>query len=94
MIASIGVVIGMWLERYLIIVPSLSHKYLPYSFGSYKPTWVEITITAGTFAAMALLYMLFAKTVPIISIWELKAAPEAQSNRAPAFAPVPESGAD
>jgi Ni/Fe-hydrogenase subunit HybB-like protein len=93
-IASIGVVIGMWLERFLIIVPSLSHKYLPYSFGTYRPTWVEITITAGTFAAMALLYMIFAKTVPIISIWELKAAPEAQSRRAPALAAVPESGAD
>jgi Ni/Fe-hydrogenase subunit HybB-like protein len=93
-IASIGVVIGMWLERFLIIVPSLSHKYLPYSFGTYRPTWVEITITVGTFAAMALLYMIFAKTVPIISIWELKAAPEAQSSHAPALAPVPESGAD
>jgi Ni/Fe-hydrogenase subunit HybB-like protein len=93
-IASIGVVIGMWLERFLIIVPSLSHKYLPYSFGSYRPTWVEITITGGTFAAMASLYMIFAKTVPIISIWELKAAPEAQSHHAPALAPVPDRGAD
>jgi Ni/Fe-hydrogenase subunit HybB-like protein len=93
-IASIGVVIGMWLERFLIIVPSLSHKYLPYSFGTYRPTWVEITITVGTFAAMAMLYMIFSKTVPIISIWELKAAPEAQSNHVPALAPVPDSGAD
>jgi Ni/Fe-hydrogenase subunit HybB-like protein len=93
-IASIGVVIGMWLERFLIIVPSLSHKYLPYSFGTYRPTWVEITITAGTFAGMAFLYMIFAKTVPIISIWELKAAPETQSNHAPALAPVTDSGAD
>jgi Ni/Fe-hydrogenase subunit HybB-like protein len=87
-IASIGVVIGMWLERYLIIVPSLSHKYLPYSFGSYKPTWVEITITTGTFAAMALLYMLFAKTVPIISIWELKSGPQTQSDHATVLQPV------
>jgi Ni/Fe-hydrogenase subunit HybB-like protein len=93
-IASIGVVIGMWLERFLIIVPSLSRKYLPYSFGTYRPTWVEITITAGTFAAMALLYMLFSKTVPIISIWELKAAPETQSGHAPALAPVGQEGGD
>lgn len=71
-IASIGVVIGMWLERFLIIVPSLSHKYLSYSWGSYRPTWVEITITTGTFAAMVVLYMIFSKIVPIISIWELK----------------------
>jgi Ni/Fe-hydrogenase subunit HybB-like protein len=71
-IASIGVVIGMWLERYLIIVPSLGHKYLPYSFGTYAPEPVEIVITVATFCAMALLYILFAKVVPIISIWEMK----------------------
>ena len=71
-IASIGVVIGMWLERYLIIVPSLGHKFLPYSFGSYAPEPVEIVITIATFCAMALLYILFAKVVPIISIWEMK----------------------
>ena len=71
-VASVTVVIGMWLERFLIIVPSLGRKFLPYSWGTYRPTWVEITITVGTFAGMALLYMLFAKAVPIISIWELK----------------------
>lgn len=73
-IASIGVVIGMWLERFLIIVPSLSRKYLPYAWvvSPYRPTWVEITITAATFAAMAMLYMLFSKFIPIISVWELK----------------------
>jgi molybdopterin-containing oxidoreductase family membrane subunit len=73
-IASTGVVIGMWLERFLIIVPSLAQKYLPYSWSSttYRPTWVELTITAGTFAGMVLLYMIFSKVVPIISVWELK----------------------
>ena len=71
-IASSTIVAGMWLERFLIIVPSLARKYLPYTWGTYRPTWVEITITLGTFAAMALLYMLFSKFVPIISIWELK----------------------
>jgi molybdopterin-containing oxidoreductase family membrane subunit len=72
-IASIGIIIGMWLERFLIIVPALGAKYLPYSFGMYRPQPVEITITVATFAAMCLLYVLFAKFVPIISIWELKA---------------------
>jgi len=71
-IASSTVLIGMWLERFLIIVPSLGHKYLPYSWGIYRPRPVEIMITISTFAAMALLYVLFAKLVPIISIWELK----------------------
>jgi Ni/Fe-hydrogenase subunit HybB-like protein len=80
-IASSTVVVGMWLERFLIIVPSESHKYLPYTYGHYSPTWVEITITAGTFAAMAILYVLFVKFVPIISVWELKIG---QHEKAPA----------
>jgi molybdopterin-containing oxidoreductase family membrane subunit len=72
-IASVGVCVGMWLERFLIVVPSLSHKYLPYAWGTYRPRPVEIMITIATFAAMMLLYTLFAKFVPIISVWELKA---------------------
>ncbi|MGA2510638.1 MAG: NrfD/PsrC family molybdoenzyme membrane anchor subunit [Candidatus Acidiferrales bacterium] len=87
-IASFTVVIGMWLERFLIIVPSLSRKYLPYAWvtSPYRPTWVEITITAGTFAAMALLYMLFSKAVPIISIWELKWGRHEETVRDPVLA--------
>jgi molybdopterin-containing oxidoreductase family membrane subunit len=70
--ASCFIVVGMWLERFLIVVPSLGHKYLPYSWGPYRPSPVEIMIMISTFAAMALLYTLFSKFVPIISIWELK----------------------
>ncbi len=73
-IASSAVLLGMWLERFLIIVPSLGHKYLPYTFGTYRPQPVEIVIASATFAAMILFYVLFAKFVPIISIWELKAS--------------------
>jgi Ni/Fe-hydrogenase subunit HybB-like protein len=72
-IASCAVVVGMWLERFLIIVPSLARKSTPYSWGSYTPEWPEITIMIAAFATMALLYVLFSKLVPLISIWELKA---------------------
>ncbi len=71
-IAASTIVVGMWLERFLIVVPPLEHKYLPYDWGSYRPTWAEITISLGTLAGMVLLYVLFAKFVPMISIWELK----------------------
>lgn len=81
-IASIGVVMGMWLERFLIIVPSLSHKYMSYNWGRYRPSATEITITVGTFAGMALLYVLFSKIVPIISIWEWKAGQHPKEERA------------
>jgi molybdopterin-containing oxidoreductase family membrane subunit len=67
----------MWLERFLIVIPSLSYKQLPYSWGSYAPRWPELTIMAATFAAMGLLYLVFSKFVPIISIWEMKAGEHA-----------------
>jgi Ni/Fe-hydrogenase subunit HybB-like protein len=73
-IASLCVCVGMWLERFLIVVPSLAHKELTYSWGAYYPRPTEILITISTFAAIMLLYTLFAKFVPIISIWEMKAA--------------------
>jgi molybdopterin-containing oxidoreductase family membrane subunit len=72
-VASVAVIAGMWLERFLIIVPSLGHKYLPYSFGVYRPQPIEFVIAFATFGAVTLLYVLFAKVVPIISVWELKA---------------------
>ena len=71
-IASSTIVVGMWLERFLIVVPSLATKNLPYTWSYYRPQPVEIMITISTFAAMILLYTLFSKAVPIISIWELK----------------------
>ena len=94
-IASATIVIGMWLERFLIIVPSLSHKYLPYAYvtAPYRPTWVEITITAGTFAGMVVLYMLFSKVVPVISVWELKWGQHVEEVRDPVLTRADEEGA-
>jgi Ni/Fe-hydrogenase subunit HybB-like protein len=75
-IASVCVVVGMWLERYVIVVPTLANPRLPAASGLYTPTWVEIAITAATFAAMAMLYMIFAKLFPIIAVWEFKPHPQ------------------
>ncbi|HKS82806.1 MAG TPA: NrfD/PsrC family molybdoenzyme membrane anchor subunit [Candidatus Acidoferrales bacterium] len=77
-IAASTIVVGMWLERFLIVVPPLSHKYLPYNFGSYTPSVTEITIMIGTLMGMILLYVLFAKFVPMVSIWELKGSSHAE----------------
>ncbi len=69
-ICGFTVVIGMWLERYLIVVNTLSRPHLPSAWGAYTPTWVEIVITAGTFAGMVVLYLIFSKLVPVIAVWE------------------------
>jgi molybdopterin-containing oxidoreductase family membrane subunit len=76
-IAAIFVNIGMWLKRYIIVVPTLSSPYMPTRDGTslanlaYVPTWVEWSITAGAFAAFVLMFILFSKVFPIISIWEV-----------------------
>jgi Ni/Fe-hydrogenase subunit HybB-like protein len=71
--ASVLVNIGMWVMRYVIVVPTLSAPFLPLAKEplSYFPTVVEWSITAGGFAAFMLFYILFSKVFPIISIWEL-----------------------
>jgi len=71
-IASLLIVIGMWLERFLIIVPTLSQPRFTFNWGTYHPTWVEITLTCGTFAYFVLLYAIFTRLFPIIAVWEYK----------------------
>ena len=71
-VASIPIVIAMWIERYAIIAPTLQHPRLPWAHGFYWPSWVEVAITAGCLAAFVFLYMLFSKFFPIVSVWEVQ----------------------
>ncbi len=75
-IVSCGVIVGMWLERYTIVLPTLINPRLPIERGVYTPSWVELAITAACFAAFILLYILFVKMFPIVSIWEIKEGKE------------------
>jgi molybdopterin-containing oxidoreductase family membrane subunit len=70
--ASLSVLVGMWLERFIIVVPTLSNPRLPFGEGIYWPTWVEWGELAGSFALFALFYLLFTKLFPVISIWEIR----------------------
>ena len=70
--ASLSVSVGMWLERFIIVVPTLSNPRLPFGEGLYWPTWVEWGELAGSFALFALFYVLFTKVFPVISIWEIR----------------------
>ncbi|KAB2895352.1 MAG: hydrogenase [Chlorobi bacterium] len=71
-IITIFVNIGMWFERFTIIVTSLHHDFLPASWGYYSPSWVEISIFIGTFGIFLTAFLLFAKFVPVIAIAEIK----------------------
>jgi Ni/Fe-hydrogenase subunit HybB-like protein len=69
--ASVSIEVGMWLERFLIVVPSLSNPRLPLSAASYIPSWEEWSLFAAFVSIFILLYAVFSKLFPIISIWEV-----------------------
>jgi molybdopterin-containing oxidoreductase family membrane subunit len=72
LVVSLLVNVGMFIERFLIIVPSLSHKNMPFVWGSYRPSWVELSVTAAAFAGFALLYTLFAKFFPMVAVTDVQ----------------------
>ncbi len=71
-VASAFVVLGMWLERFTIVVPTSVHPRIEMHHAGYMPSWVEFSIMAGTFSGFILVYMAATKFFPIISLWELQ----------------------
>ncbi|MDA3917066.1 MAG: polysulfide reductase NrfD [Deltaproteobacteria bacterium] len=71
-IISIFVNIGMWFERFVIIVGSVAHDFLPNAWGHYRPTWVEGGIMIGAFCLFFFLFLLFVKHLPSVSMTEMK----------------------
>jgi molybdopterin-containing oxidoreductase family membrane subunit len=71
-VISVLINIGMWTERFVIICGSMSQDFLPHAWGFYWPNWVEIIITAASFALFLLLFLLFAKFLPSVAIAEVK----------------------
>jgi molybdopterin-containing oxidoreductase family membrane subunit len=70
-VAAVLVLIGMWLERYLIVVGGFSIPLMSYPAAVYAPTWVEWSILAGAFALFMLIISVFAKLFPVVSLWEV-----------------------
>lgn len=68
----IAVNIGMWFERFVIIVTSLSSDYLPSSWGAYSPSWVEICTFLGSFGLFFTLFLLFCRYLPMVAMAEVK----------------------
>ena len=71
-IASLFVVLGMWLERYNIVVPTSQNPRMEMALTHYLPSWVELSIMAGTFSGFILVYMVATKFFPIVSLWEIQ----------------------
>jgi molybdopterin-containing oxidoreductase family membrane subunit len=84
-VASVLVNYGMWVKRFVIVVPSLALPLMPYQWGVYTPTWVEIAITLGSFGAFALVITLFARVFPIVSLWEMEEGREVAKAALPSF---------
>jgi molybdopterin-containing oxidoreductase family membrane subunit len=87
-VISVLVNVGMWFERFIIIVSSLERDFLPSSWLSYQPTSIEIATLVGSFGLFFTLFLLFCRFVPIIAIAEIKGviqaglhAPPAEANR-------------
>jgi Ni/Fe-hydrogenase subunit HybB-like protein len=71
-IISILVNIGMWFERFVIIVGSVAHDFLPNAWGHYRPTMIEGGIMVGAFCLFFFLFLLFVKHLPSVSMTEMK----------------------
>jgi Ni/Fe-hydrogenase subunit HybB-like protein len=72
-VISIFINIGMWMERFNIVVSSASHDFDPATWwNGYNPTWVDYNLTIGSFCWFMFWFLLFAKTLPGVAITEIK----------------------
>ena len=71
-VISIFVNIGMWFERFVITVTSLSRDFLPSSWAYFSPTWVDILMLIGSFGLFFTLFLLFCRYLPIVAMAEVK----------------------
>lgn len=71
-ILSILVNVGMWFERFVIIIMPLTRDFIPANWGYFRPTWVDITLYLGTFGMFFTFFLLFLRFIPLIAIAEVK----------------------
>jgi len=69
---SILVNIGMWYERFVIIIGSVAHDFIPHAWGTYSPSGIEFGIMLGAFCFFFFLFLLFVKHLPSVSMTEMK----------------------
>jgi Ni/Fe-hydrogenase subunit HybB-like protein len=72
MLTAVSVNVGMWFERYVIVVTALHRDFLPSSWDYYSPTWVDYGMLIGSFGLFFTLFLLFLKFLPIVAMAEVK----------------------
>lgn len=76
--------VGMWFERFVIIVTSLHRDFLPSSWGMFVPTWVDLLTLLGSFGLFFTLFLLFVRYLPMVAMAEVKTVmPAAGADRGP-----------
>jgi molybdopterin-containing oxidoreductase family membrane subunit len=73
LVVGIIVNVGMWFERFVIVVTSLSRDFLPSSWGYFRPSLWDFTTLAGSFGLFFTLFLLFCRYLPMVAISEVKA---------------------
>jgi molybdopterin-containing oxidoreductase family membrane subunit len=76
-VLSVLVNVGMWSERFVIVVMSLEQEYLSPAYAAYTPTWVDLGILAGSFSCFLFLFLGFLRFVPMVALSEVKEAAHA-----------------
>jgi molybdopterin-containing oxidoreductase family membrane subunit len=88
-VLTILVNIGMWFERFIIIVTSLHRDFLPSSWADYSPTIIEIATLLGSFGLFFTLFLLFCRFLPMIAVAEIKGVAAVTMKPAPSLASLP-----
>jgi molybdopterin-containing oxidoreductase family membrane subunit len=81
-IVCILVNVGMWLERFVMVVSSLSRDFLPSSWADYMPTWVDVLTLAGSVGLFLTLFLLFCRYLPVVAVSEMRTVVAQESDRA------------
>ena len=89
MLITIGINIGMFLERYIIVTGFLRRNHMPFNWGDYSPSPVEIAILFGSLCAFLLFYALLSRVIPLIPVWEVREGQLAHGLRRLGRATVP-----
>jgi Ni/Fe-hydrogenase subunit HybB-like protein len=78
---SLGIIVGMWLERFVIVIPSLSHNSMPSEWGVYYPTLWDWATLAGTIGLFLTIFFVILRLLPIVSIAEVREIVDRRSSQ-------------